>query len=682
MFKTYILYKYTINYTNLNTIPMRLVIKNVKQILVGILCLFCLNAAYAQSPVCQTGNCKNGTGIMIFPSGGKYIGQFKDGKANGIGSFYYTDGSKYQGNWENNYPEGKGIKIYPDGSKTEGWWSMGKPTAAPIEAEAEAVLVSNEEADAKEELVEVLIEEEKKMTLEERLKNPTKNPQQTGCISGNCDNGKGIYIFPSGAAYIGEFQNGQIHGIGVCYYPNGSKYQGNWANRYPDGRGTKISPDGRKWTGDWKKGQALNESGEIIAELFPNEVKNELEANIQSGCISGDCENGSGVFAYANGARFEGEFQEGKPNGNGKFFYEDESTYDGSVKEGLYHGTGTLITAAGKKQSGRWEEGSFISNDEISSTTGCVSGNCNDGYGKMVMENGNAYEGNWKNGKFHGHGTLEKYDGAIIKGNWFEGEFAAGGQTSDVSSIANNSFKRPKVFAVVVGVSSYDHMPTLKYTDDDAYRVYAFLRSPKGGALDSDQISILIDEAATRLNIMDAMRNTFAKAGPNDLIMLYFSGHGLNGAFLPIDFDGYNNRLDHETIKALLDESKAKYKICIADACHSGSLLAMKSGSSKSILESYYESLSQAKEGTALIMSSKSQETSLESQGLRQGVFSHYLIKGLEGDADSGVKDNIITISELYDFVYRNVKEYTGKRQTPVIEGDYDPNMPVSAIGY
>ena len=662
---------------------MRLVTTIIKSLSIIALSLFIANDVIAQTASCQTGNCKNGTGIMVFPSGGKYIGQFKDGKANGIGSFYYTDGSKYQGNWVDNYPEGKGIKIYADGSKTEGWWSKGKPAAPPQETqEEEAVLVSDEKENVQEALVEVLIKEEKKMTLEERLKNPTKNPQQTGCISGNCDNGKGIYIFPSGAAYIGEFMDGQIHGIGACYYTNGSKYQGNWINRYPNGRGTKISPEGKKWTGNWKKGQPLDENGEIIAVLFPEESKNELEVNIQSGCISGDCETGNGIFAYANGARFEGQFQSGKPNGEGSFYYEDESTYTGTVKDGLYHGTGVLITASGLKQSGRWDEGSFVANDALSNTSGCVSGDCVNGYGKMIMENGNTYTGNWKNGKYNGHGTLEKYDGALIKGNWFNGEFEAIEQQHESSSIASSGFKRPKVYAVVVGVSSYDHMPTLKYTDDDAYRIYAFLRSPKGGALDSDQISILIDEAATRLNIMDAMRNTFAKAGPNDLIMLYFSGHGLNGAFLPIDFDGYNNRLDHETIKSILNESEAKYKICIADACHSGSLLAMKSGSSNSILESYYESLAEAKEGTALIMSSKSQETSLESQGLRQGVFSHYLIKGLEGDADSGIKDNIITISELFDFVYRNVKEYTGKRQTPVIEGDYDPNMPVSAIGF
>ncbi len=653
---------------------------HIKYFLSLSILLFCTFQSIAQ--VCQTGNCTNGTGIMIFASGGKYIGHFKDGKANGIGKFIYSDGSIYQGNWVNNYPDGQGVKIYPDGSRTEGWWSKGKPTDPPQSEEpAEAVAVASKEEEVQAEVMDAIIKEEKKLSLQERLSNPNNKPQQTGCISGDCTNGKGIYIYPSGAAYIGEFKDGLIHGIGVCYYPNGSKYQGNWVKRYPEGRGTKISADGRKWTGQWKKGQPLDNDGQVIAELFPNESNNELEANVQTGCVSGNCTSGIGIFAYANGARFEGSFKNGKPNGRGAFYYPDESTYIGDVQNGLYHGDGEYTGSDGHTLSGMWEEGTLVEDQNVVSNVGCIEGDCSNGYGTLVKPNGDQYVGNFKNGVYHGHGTLIGADGSEIKGNWYQGIFEASKTSEMPTRKPKRGFKRPKVYAVVVGVSSYDHMPTLKYTDDDAYRVYAFLRSPKGGALEGDQISVLIDEAATKVKIIEAMRSTFAKAGPEDLIMLYFSGHGLNGAFLPIDFDGYNNRLDHETIKSILEESQAKYKICIADACHSGSLLAMKGGTDQTIIESYYDQLAQAKAGTALIMSSKSQETSLESQGLRQGVFSHYLIKGLEGEADIQPRDRIVTIAELFEFINANVKAYTGKRQTPVIQGDFDPNMPVSVLG-
>ena len=206
-----------------------------------------------------------------------------------------------------------------------------------------------------------------------------------------------------------------------------------------------------------------------------------------------------------------------------------------------------------------------------------------------------------------------------------------------------------------------------------------FLKSPEGGALDEDHIRILIDEAATKAAIKTTMEEIFGKAGPNDLVLLYFSGHGLKGSFLPSDFDGFNNKLLHEEINEIFTQSRAKYKLCIADACHSGSLLAMKGGRVPSTLSNYYNSLAQANAGTALIMSSKSDETSLESSGLRQGVFSHFLIRGLSGEADKDY-NKVVTVQELYDFVSTNVKSYTGNRQSPLIKGDYDPDMTVGVV--
>jgi uncharacterized caspase-like protein len=246
-----------------------------------------------------------------------------------------------------------------------------------------------------------------------------------------------------------------------------------------------------------------------------------------------------------------------------------------------------------------------------------------------------------------------------------------------VKEIVEKAPSELKVWALVIGVSSYDHMPVLRYTDDDAYRMYAFLKSPEGGAIDDAHIKVMIDEEATKEGIIKNMKALYGKAGPNDLVMMYFSGHGLKGAFLPIDYDGYNNKLDHEEINEIFKQSPAKYKLVIADACHSGSLFAMRDASAKNALAFYYESLAQAQSGTALIMSSKSEETSLESSGLRQGVFSHFLIRGLKGEADTD-ENNIVTVKELYDYINKNVQDYTGRRQSPVIQGDYDPTMTVS----
>ncbi|MCK6691399.1 MAG: caspase family protein [Thermoanaerobaculia bacterium] len=530
------------------------------------------------------------------------------------------------------------------------------------------------------------------------------------CVAGNCQNGQGTYVYPSGAKYIGNFRNGEIHGVGVCYYTDGSKYSGEWKSRYPDGKGTKTYSDGTKRTGMWKKGKPVDDQGNILEEYIAGKKEEQQDdgTNIQSGCLSGDCKNGTGVFAYPDGSKYEGEFQNGKFEGNGTFYFANNDKYVGQFKENYPHGAGARYHADGSVENGEWREGEFVGSSLIESgKIGCIQGDCTDGKGTYIFKegsakyvgdfkngqphgfgictyaNGDRYRGEWADGAFMGKGTLYLRDGTEVTGYWREGEFIGKDQPIDYQPV----FTQPapalpvdvdiKVWAVVIGVASYDHMPVLRYTDDDAYRFYAFLKSLEGGALPDDQVRILIDEEATRDNILGNVNEIFNKAGANDLVIFYFSGHGLNGSFLPIDFDGYNNKINHEEIAGLFNKCKAKYKLCLADACHSGSLFAMRSGEGEPALTQYYQSLSKSVAGTALIMSSKAEETSLESAGLRQGVFSHFLIRGLKGEADKN-KDKIVSVQELYDFIYDNVRTYTGNRQSPVIKGTYDPAMPVA----
>jgi len=96
-------------------------------------------------------------------------------------------------------------------------------------------------------------------------------------------------------------------------------------------------------------------------------------------------------------------------------------------------------------------------------------------------------------------------------------------------------------------------------------------------------------------------------------------------------------------------------------------------------LEEFYTKINTSKGGTALIMSSQNQEVSLEYSGLRQGIFSHYLIQGLKGAANAQA-DRIITVAELYNYISANVRKYTANAQNPVIAGDFDESMPVAVL--
>jgi hypothetical protein len=519
------------------------------------------------------------------------------------------------------------------------------------------------------------------------------------CISGDCLSGRGTYLFKSGARYVGTFENGEIHGVGTLYYSDGRRYSGEWANRYQEGKGIMTYPDGRTQKGEWKKGHLL--SGNDL---------DESEEEVQNGCIAGNCENGAGTYVYADGSKYQGDFEGSKKNGQGQYWLANGEHYSGNWKDNYMHGTGTKYLVTGDSLHGVFQGGAYVGVENTRGKIGCLNGDCFNGEGIYVASDGSKYIGNFRNGMFDGEGTCiytngDKYiggwnqnlfheegimyfaNGKIVGGIWDNGAISeVRDQVADSLSrvVSQNSNFDPevKIWAVVVGVAKYNHMRTLSYTDDDAYRVAMFLKSPEGGALPEEQIAILIDEQAKKRNILTAMHDVFSNADSNDMVLFYFSGHGLKGSFIPYDFDGFNNQISHEDVTKLMESSPAKFKVCIADACHSGSLdafAARSAMSASSIIETYYETFDNIESSTVLLLSSKAEEKSLESSGLRQGIFSHFLIRGLKGEADYD-QNGIVKITELYHFIFVNVQAYTGDRQTPLIKGKYDGNMPMGMV--
>ncbi|MEL6720895.1 MAG: caspase family protein, partial [Bacteroidota bacterium] len=290
-------------------------------------------------------------------------------------------------------------------------------------------------------------------------------------------------------------------------------------------------------------------------------------------------------------------------------------------------------------------------------------------------------------------GVFVAADGTITDDIWVEGrstsEYYTYNRTQDGNNSNTESNFAPeivtttkndvKIWAVVVGVGSYEHMPSLRFTDDDAYQLYAFLKSPEGGALPDNQVRVLIDENATYRNIIHSIRRVLHQADDNDVALFYFSGHGLESSFLPVNYDGTKNELLHDEVKNLIDQSRAKHKIVIADACHSGGYLAYRSSNVDRSLEHYYKAFEQSKGGTALLLSSKEKEYSLEDGGLRSGVFSYFIIRGLKGEADKN-GDRIINVQELFNFTRVNVRKYTASMQTPVLMGNFDTKMPLAVV--
>jgi hypothetical protein len=76
--------------------------------------------------------------------------------------------------------------------------------------------------------------------------------QKIGCTIGDCENGKGRFIYKNGDKYIGEFQNAVPHGRGAYYGANGSVYKGPFVNGKRQGYGTFIWATGEQYIGEYK----------------------------------------------------------------------------------------------------------------------------------------------------------------------------------------------------------------------------------------------------------------------------------------------------------------------------------------------------------------------------------------------------------------------------------------------
>ncbi len=517
---------------------------------------------------------------------------------------------------------------------------------------------------------------------------------QSQCLLGDCFDGLGTYLYPSGAKYVGQFKNGKIEGKGTLYFSNGNIYRGNWKDYYREGEGELQFNDGSKYSGNFEKSKF--EGHGVL--LYPNGDK--YEGNWKE-----DLSNGEGIYYFIDGDRYEGNFKDGDFDGFGTMFYKNGAKYQGNWANNKKHGEGKFFKVNGDEVAGVWQTGKFKKKDKVivnnkpseNASYGTYLYNSGDKYvgeldngepkgkGELHYQNGDRYVGEWDFHAPHGKGVMYYHYGRTVGGLWSYGTLkeqeTINGAPVATSPVDVDDDNKVKIRVLIVGVSNYIHMPALKFTDDDAYQVYAFYKSPEGGALPDDQIKVLIDDTATRENIIKEMRSTFLKADENDVVVLYFSGHGLDGAFLPFDYNGYENKLGHDEIKSIIEECKAKHKLVIADACHSGSLSAQSLWAAKSInqerMDVFYSEFENISGGLALLLSSKQEEYSLEDHGLRQGIFSHFLIKGLKGEANLN-GDDFITIQEISNFVSQEVRNYTNNVQNPVINGKYNSRMPIA----
>lgn len=256
---------------------------------------------------------------------------------------------------------------------------------------------------------------------------------------------------------------------------------------------------------------------------------------------------------------------------------------------------------------------------------------------------------------------------------------------SSVKPAENLSSRR--CWAVLVGVSEYEHagkgiLTNLLYADDDAEAFAAALKNQKWK---SSHIKLLTNKQATKRNIEVALESWLTKANPEDLIVLYWSGHGFPDPenaekvyFACYDTDvsipatGY--RMDR--VRAALEERKVRNVILLADTCHAGKLITR--GNKGISIVPEIEKMRRDKsipKGWIFMVGADSDRQAIEHTSWSNGAFTHCLIKGLSGHADgfenAGPSDGIVTMGELRIYLLSEMPNQTqrvlGTAKRPVI---------------
>ncbi len=231
-----------------------------------------------------------------------------------------------------------------------------------------------------------------------------------------------------------------------------------------------------------------------------------------------------------------------------------------------------------------------------------------------------------------------------------------------------------ELYAVVVGLTKFQdpEIRPLTVSDKDARDFHAFLEEQKR-LFSKVHLSLFVNEQATRDNVTKALRDGLKAAGKDDFVVIYLSGHGAADPKRPDEYyfithDTKANNLYGTAVwmnqKALFAGVDSDRVLLLSDACHSG---GFSPGLEKAIAKEAgtFFSLFQDLKGRVALASSRPDEKSYEDQRFGNSIFTHFLIKGLRGEAARDSPDGNVTAKQLYEYVYHKVRDATKQGQSP-----------------
>lgn len=229
-------------------------------------------------------------------------------------------------------------------------------------------------------------------------------------------------------------------------------------------------------------------------------------------------------------------------------------------------------------------------------------------------------------------------------------------------------------YALIIGISKYQNIISLKYADDDAYLFSKYLIDEE--ICKKNNIALLLDSNATKGNIYKELYKIKDKIKSGDKVFIYFAGHGdvendiESGFLLPYNCESTNyaaTGIDISLLERYVNSfiNKECKVVLITDACRSGSLSGGIIGANATL-----SSISKNFKNVTKILSCQPSQLSIEKKYLDggHGIFTKNLVEGLYGLADKN-NDNKITLREID--VYLDTVAFESKQlQIPKIDGD------------
>lgn len=246
--------------------------------------------------------------------------------------------------------------------------------------------------------------------------------------------------------------------------------------------------------------------------------------------------------------------------------------------------------------------------------------------------------------------------------------------------------------ALVIGVANYPNIGQLPdIVLKDATDLASILTSREHCGYPTGKVDVLLDENATAANIRLALQRLGEAAIEEDTVVVFFSGHGgiiersgVQRAYvLPYDFDIRcieETAIDCDEVTNLLRKIRARRLLVLLDACHSGGAAELKGALSDASVrsgldEKTYERLAEGT-GRVLISSSRTEEVSLILHGMKNSLFTHYLLDGLKG-MGTAASASEIRVFDLFDYISENVP--LKANQHPIFKAhDVENNFPIA----